>query len=719
MANETIRAVVKGITFKGERGYTVAKVLPDKGKSVMTVVGNMDLVKGETVDLEGCFVDHARFGRQFEVKSVRQNKPENEKDVMAFLAGGFLKGVGPATAAAIVAKFGDRSRDALEGHPSMLSSVPGIGKKKGAAIRKAWKDSMANRDVNIVLAGWGVSPTMACRITAKHGSKAAEVIRDNPYLLARSVDGIGFRKADAIALGSGMDPDDIKRVEAAAVHVVCDFFPSKGHCFTPVDDLVDGVKNLVSNATVEKILEAIERLETEKTLVRENDMIWPFGLLAAEKALAERVVALAEKKTILDKAVVDKAVKSAADSGVELAPEQLAAVTTALENGLSIITGGPGTGKTTVVRTVIKAAGNAGVGPVILMAPTGRAAKRLEETSGMKAGTAHRVLGFNPETGWNHDAKNPLRCGLLIVDEMSMADTPLARRILEAADDRTRVVLVGDVNQLPSVGPGNVLGDLIASGKVRVTELTRIFRQDENSYISVNAKDVNSGRMPALVDGNDVRFMNAALSANGGKSADVSQRAADLAVEAVTTLVRDGADPEDIRVLAPTYKGSCGVDALNSRLQSLFNPNWPGKPSVTRPDGSRMSVGDKVMNLRNDYDRMVFNGDVGTVASVLRGGELVVDFDGRDVSFRGEAKGNLTLAYAATVHKSQGSEYPFVVSVFVDQHGIMLQRALLYTSMTRASKMHVMVGTRSAVATCVQNRMSDDKRNTMLAERLT
>ncbi|MFM7321875.1 MAG: ATP-dependent RecD-like DNA helicase [Armatimonadota bacterium] len=725
---EVLEGVIERVTFHNEEnGWSVLKIAPkDGGRSVdpVAVLGNFTSpTAGESVRCRGAWIVHPQHGRQFRAQSYEVLRPATAAAIERYLGSGLVKGIGPKTAKLLVRTFGDRTLDVIEQDPEKLSSVRGIGRSKAGLIRDAWESQRAVRDIMLFLQGHGVTPTFAVRIYKHYQDRAIEVVERNPYRLATDIHGIGFKSADRIAQAVGFAKDAPERLEAGVLHVLAAEMEGGGHCHLPRAVLVEraaGAEHLGVEA--EGVERAVDRLVERGLLVVEAEDAPGEGPRVATAAVHRMEVELAamlhRRLTAAHAPGLDAARADARLAGVpaaaHLSEEQRGAVRMALMAPLCILTGGPGTGKTTTTNAMVAAFEAEGL-RVRIASPTGRAAKRASEVTGREARTIHRLLAWDPRAkAFKHGPDEPLELDVLVVDEASMLDLALAHALLGAVPEDAQVVLVGDVDQLPSVGPGNVLHDLIASGRVPVARLTQVFRQAARSRIVVGAHAIRLGEMPelappsALDDGVDFVFLPVE---------DAEEIPAKVAGIVAKSLPRRGFTPDMTTVLTPMQRGSAGARNLNERLQNVLNPEAPGKASVKRGERT-LRVGDRVMQRVNDYDKGVFNGDVGVVGAIdTEEQELVVHYPEGPVEYAFADLDQLAHALATTVHKSQGSEYPAAVIVFHTQHYLMLQRNLLYTAVTRAKRLAVLVGSRRAVAMAVGNR-NVAPRWTRLAERL-
>jgi exodeoxyribonuclease V alpha subunit len=706
-----------------ETHFTVAKLKEPKKRDLTTIVGVLfGVQEGEWLRCEGRFETSPEYGQQFRVASFEAATPETAYGIQKYLASGVVPGVGGELARRIVARFGAETLRVIEEAPRRLFEVEGIGPKRQAQLVAAWKEHTAVRRVMVFLRGHGIGGAHAARIHKKYGDAAIDRVRENPYRLASEVWGIGFVTADRIARSLGVPLDAPERAEAGVRHLLIDKLAGEGHVCAKRQEVVDGAAALLSLPR-ERIEEAIARgvaageLVVERRPARAVDAepwVYVRSLHAAEAGLARALLALLRAPRGIPPIKNDIAIEWVEKRRkIALAPSQRDALRLVLDSKVAVVTGGPGVGKTTIVASLLDIVEAKGV-RVRLAAPTGRAAKRMEEATGREAKTIHRLLKWNPRTAeFEHGPENPLDADMLILDECSMVDLPLMQRVVQALRPSAHLVFVGDRDQLPSVGPGNVLSDLVASRALPVARLTEIFRQARESRIVTNAHRVNRGEPPELCapgeGGGDFFFVEAEEPA----------RAVACLREVVCDFLprRFGVDPvRDVQVLAPMHRGEAGVQALNAELQGLLRGPARG-PQVTR-FGRSIAAGDKVLQLRNDYEKEVYNGDVGIVEAVHEGEqEVAVGFDDRTVRYSYSELDELELAYAVSIHKSQGSEYPCVVIPLLTQHYVMLQRNLLYTAITRGKRCVVIVGQPRALAIAVRNDESR-RRGSFLAERL-
>lgn len=730
---ESLEGTVERITYYSEEdGYSVIRLAPARqmgfwsgidSDGLLTVVGNLpELSPGETLQLKGYWQTHARHGRQFRAVNARRIKPATVEGIRRYLGSGLIKGIGPKTAERIVEHFALETLDILDEDPERLFEVDGVGPHRVHLITRAWAEQREIKQVMLFLQSHGVSTSLAVKIYKAYGDQAIELVNDDPYRLARDIWGIGFKTADQIAQSLGLPVDHPRRIEAGIVYALNQALDD-GHIYLPELELAAKAAELLDVPAVD-VQAAIERARLAEQVIVEaipSDARDPLRgvylppLYYAELGTANRLRHLLDLPAshlapLQRRNLAGLVTEVSAGIGVALSDRQQAAVQSALTNKVSILTGGPGTGKTTALRALIEVLRRGGHS-FALASPTGRAAKRMSEATGQPARTIHRMLGYSPAQGFAFDDQNPLPVDIVIVDEVSMLDTVLANALVRAVDPRSHLLLVGDVDQLPSVGAGDVLRDLIDSGEVPVTRLDVIFRQASDSLIITNAHRVNQGDMPIFPD-HAADFFHF-------KIADDPERAAELVVDIVQNRIpqRFGLDPlGDLQVIAPMYRGPVGVAALNQKLQAALNP--PGRPAQRLLGGRMYRVGDKVMQTRNNYDKEVFNGDVGRIHAFDFVEQLmIVDFDDRRIEYDWLEAGELTHAYAISVHRSQGSEYPAVVVPLVTQHYMLLQRNLIYTAITRAKRLVVLVGSLKAIAIAVKND-TVSQRYTTLAPRL-
>jgi exodeoxyribonuclease V alpha subunit len=702
--SETLVGLVERVTFHNpENGFCVLRVKARGQRDLVTVVGHAPVISaGEFVQTTGTWINDRTHGPQFKASFLRAAPPTTLEGIEKYLGSGMIRGIGPVYGKRLVQAFGEAVFDVIEAQPERLQDVEGIGPKRAGRIVAGWADQKVIREIMIFLHSHGVSTSRSVRIFKTYGADAIQVLSENPYRLVRDVRGIGFKTADTIAARLGIEKTAMIRARAGIGFTLTEAMDD-GHCGLPLDELVPIAEQLLEiPASIVQDALGLE-LEAGDVIADEVDgrrCIFLAGLHRSERAIAARLRSL--QAGVLPWPHVDPANAIPwveAETGIRLARSQKSALRLTLLSKVLVITGGPGVGKTTLINAILRVLASKGV-EIALAAPTGRAAKRLSESTGREAKTIHRLLEVDPRTGsFKRNEGKPLTCDLLVVDETSMVDVPLMHALLRAVPDRAALILVGDVDQLPSVGPGQVLADIIGSGAVPVMRLTEVFRQAAESRIIANAHRINAGRMPdwARDPKSDFHF--------------VSCRDPEDGVAKIVEIVRERIparfhlDPvRDIQVLCPMNRGGLGARALNLELQRILNP--PGDDAIQR-FGWTFGAGDKVMQVENDYDKEVYNGDLGFIRSIdLEAGEVMVEFDGREVAYGFGELDELVLAYATTIHKAQGSEYPAVVIPLTTQHYPMLRRNLLYTGVTRGRHLVVIVGQRRAVGIAVRGGQS-------------
>ncbi|MGK0358502.1 MAG: exodeoxyribonuclease V alpha subunit [Bradymonadia bacterium] len=692
--------MLERVLFSSDDGaFQVAFVRPDVGDPVKAVGALSGLAPGERVRLIGRRIHSQKFGAQFRVTAAYPVLPHSEDGVRRYLASGRVSGIGKQLAARLVAAFGAQTFDVILTTPERLAEVPGIGPKRCAELATAFVEQVARREAMIFLQGLGASSRAVQAIWQAHGANAIQHVRHNPYRLAEEISGIGFRSADGFARHLGFDPDDPARIAAAVVHLL-NRAAEDGHVYLPRDTLATQAEGLLGTSAQA----IIDTLIAEGRLVDGgHDRLALRHMDLGEAEIATRI---AERLAVQGPPLPVDLDALAATTNLRLAPAQSEAVQVAAEASLMLLTGGPGTGKTTIVQAILHVF-DALTGPVLLAAPTGRAAKRLSEACGRDASTLHRLLEYSPREGFKRGRDRPLEAAALIIDEASMIDQALMIAVLRALPADARLILVGDADQLPSVGPGQVLGDLLAVEEVPAVRLREVFRQARTSQIVAAAHAVQSGEMPPVApSGADTDFFI------------VWAQDADEAATLIDTMIAEripqafGIASADVQVLTPMHRGTCGAQNLNTRLQARLNPNG----NVLRLAARELRVGDRVMQVRNDYEREVYNGDLGRVQGFNTDG-VSVEFGGRAVDYPRLGLDAVQLAYACSVHKSQGSEYPAVILPVLDEHWMMLQRNLLYTALTRGRRLVVLVAQRRALHRAVRNTKGTE-RFTRLAERL-
>ena len=702
-----LRCVVERITYQNpENGYSVLKVKVKGYNDLVTLVGNLlEVPVGSVLLCRGEWKVDKRYGSQFVAATWEETMPATVYGIEKYLGSGLVKGIGPRFARAIVQRFGTETIDIIETDIERLYEVPNIGRKRVAKIRESWEKQKDIKNVMLFLQGYGVSTAYAAKIYREYGKESIEKVRENPYRLADDIWGIGFKTADGIAAKMGYEKEDPRRCRSGILYTLGQL-SDEGHVYAGEEQLVKTAGQLLE-AGETAIRDTLAGMLQAEDLILDKDAIYLPPFYHAECGTSRRLRDLAQStgRSLFD-GLFDPS-SLTAETGIEYDEVQLAAIRQAVTSKVMVLTGGPGTGKTTTTQGIIAALKKAGL-RVLLAAPTGRAAKRMSEATGMEAKTIHRLLEYNPQDGYKRNDENPLEGDALIVDECSMIDILLMNNLLKAVPVGMRLVFVGDIDQLPSVGAGNVLRDIIDSQRIPVVRLVRIFRQAQKSRIVMNAHTINQGRFPDTSNGRDTDFFF--------MREDDPERAAETIVRLVKERLPRAyrESPDRIQVLTPMQRGVVGAANLNLLLQQALNPSGP---SLSR-GGYTYRQGDRVMQLRNNYDKDVFNGDLGYIREVdTEERTLKVDFDGKWVEYDVTELDELTLAYATTIHKAQGSEYPIVVMPVLMTHFVMLQRNLIYTGITRAKKICVLLGAAKALAYAVRN-VSVLKRNTRLKERL-
>jgi len=703
------------VYYNPDNGYTVCRFAIDEGKPI-TVVGSFPpLSPGEVLKLKGKWEVNPKFGKQFHAESFSLALPASASGIEKFLASGLIRGIGPVLAKRILRKFGAGTLGVLTSKPEKLKDVEGIGPVKLREIRKSWDEHQDIRDLIIFLQEHNVSTNLATRIYRQYGERSFHVLKSNPYQLSLDIWGVGFKTADQLALKLGMDPGSPERVKAFILYVL-EKDNEQGHVFSLESEVrAKCLEELAADD--ERVDKAIAALAGKKLLVREpvasdSALYLPSFHLAQEEVVRDlhklAAVSCGGPPFDLDAGVLDVEKKL----GIAFSSMQKLAIKECFQKKVLVITGGPGTGKTTIIKAVVEIFGKWGR-EVLLAAPTGRAAKRLIDTTGREARTIHRVLEFQPKKGvFRRGEKYPLSGEELIIDEFSMVDLPLMHHVLKAVPASMRLVFVGDKDQLPSVGPGTLLRDIIESGTVTVVRLDEIFRQEKESYIVLNAHRINRGQglvfPPKGEQGSDFYFIHEE------DDRKVFETILGLCQTRIPRWLRIPALSPQIQVISPMYKGLVGVDSLNQELQQRLNPLQEGLKVGSR----EFRVRDKVMQIRNDYEKETFNGDIGTIVHLDKTRfRIIAEFDGRRVVYEKDDLNDITLAYAVSVHKAQGSEYQAVVMPLLTQHFIMLQRNLFYTALTRAKKLSVIVGSYKALHIAIKND-KPVKRNSLVKEKL-
>lgn len=713
-----LRCIVERTTYQSpETGYAVLKCRAKGYTDLVTVVGNMPEVHpGSILTLEGNWKMDARYGRQFEIVKFEETLPATAYGIEKYLGSGMIKGIGPRFAHLIVSAFGEKTLEIIETSPEKMLDIRGIGPKRVARITKSWEEQKEIKNIMLFLQSHDVSTAHATRIYKKYGVKSIETLKENPYRLADDIWGIGFKTADTIASKLGFGHEKYERLRGGLIFTL-NRLSEEGHCYATQKQLIE---------TGASLLEVDQALipPAISQMIEDEDVILEKNILLTSEAPTDRqiylppfyhaeagVAKLLKAKLCAPRAATQQQLDLLdhiqEQTGITYDVIQKEAILTGVNNHVMILTGGPGTGKTTTTLGIISALTEEH-NSVLLAAPTGRAAKRLSETTGMEAKTIHRLLEFNPLEGYQRNEENPLEGDVLIVDECSMIDIMLMYNLMKAIPAEMGLILVGDVDQLPSVGAGNVLRDIIDSEVFPVVRLTRIFRQAQSSRIIMNAHRINEGKFPDISNGKHTDF----FYIENADHEKIAEEIVNLVQNRLPKAYRIA--PQEIQVLTPIQRGVVGAVNLNQLLQNAINPGNTG----LRRGGFLYKEHDKVMQIRNNYDKEVFNGDIGTVESIdLEDHELFVLFDGRLVKYDVAELDELVLAYATTIHKAQGSEYPVVVMPVVMSHYKMLQRNLIYTGVTRAKKLLVMIGAKKAVGYAVRN-MTVSKRNTLLRLRL-
>jgi exodeoxyribonuclease V alpha subunit len=709
----SLTGLIERVTFHNEEtGFCVVRVKVEGHRDLVTVVGRASSINaGEWLTAEGAWVQDRDHGMQLKAEVLQTSAPTSREGIEKYLGSGLIKGIGPVYAKKLVDKFGEDVFAIIDGQSARLEQVRGIGQERRRLIKAAWGEQKVVREIMVFLHSNGVSTSRAVRIYKTYGDESVERVRANPYLLARDISGIGFKTADLIAQKLGIPEDSILRCRAGLAHILAEA-SGNGHCALPRTTLLESARGLLE-VDAELLERALKEMLAEGGLVEDSitgmDLVFLPALRHAELSIASSLRALTSREASYPTIDAIKALQWLFEkSNTELAPSQADALRRALTARVLVITGGPGVGKTTLVNSILMLLRAKKV-KCLLCAPTGRAAKRLAETTGLEAKTIHRLLEYQ-NAGFARNASHPLDCDLLVADETSMLDAPLMSKLLQALPQRAHLLLVGDVDQLPSVGPGAVLGDVIASGVVPVVRLTEIFRQASSSRIIVNAHRINHGEMPESEKDADFFFIER----------DDADRIASTILELVSARIprKWGLDPlRDIQVLCPMNRGSLGAVQMNRLLQERLNPRRGGEAAVEK-FGWEFRPRDKVIQTRNNYDKEVFNGDIGEIFRIDEfEREVGIRFEGREVVYDFNELDEISLAYAITIHKSQGSEFPAVVMPLAMQQYLLLQRNLLYTGVTRGRRLVVLVGDKKALQTAVRN--ADSKRRfTALAERL-
>ncbi len=706
---EELEGTVERVIFHNpENGYMVIRFTPVQGGEAMLVGNFLNVGEGLMLTVRGKWSVHPRFGRQFKVSEYEANLPRSEIGMRKYMEH-FIKGIGPVMAKKIVKHFGEETADVIERQPERLREVPGIGRGKYETIRASWEEHRKLKSVMMFLQSHGIGPGTAMKIFNTYGDASVKVLKDNPYILASEVYGIGFRIADRIAMSLGMEKDSPMRIEAGLKYTL-ETASNDGHVYLPRLELIEKASEILECdiGQAEQSLSIL--LDRDSAIIEEDHRIYSSRFHYAECKIAERLTwIIRSDKSSFGLSYKEEDIRNIEKQlGFPLTEKQRSVIDVLANNNVVILTGGPGTGKTFSTRAVINLFHQNGFS-ILLAAPTGRAAKRMTEATGWPSRTIHRLLEYQPvDKNFFRNKDHPLECDLLVLDETSMIDVLLMYHVINACREGMKILFVGDIDQLPSVGPGNVLGDLISSGCISTVRLDVVFRQEAQSSIICNAHLINQGKMPVMAKDRRGNF----FFSNKENPQEALESIVRICTERIPKQFQ--LDPQtDIQVITPMYRGPIGVDNLNKVLRDRINPG------VDVKCGSKMfRVGDRVMQIKNNYDKEVFNGDVGFIRNIyLEGGQLSIEFSDHRVKYQFAELDQLVLAYAITVHKSQGSEYKAVVMPVSTQHYIMLQRNLLYTGITRAEKLVVLVGTKKAIAIAVKNNKIEE-RYTSLAERI-
>ena len=713
-----IQGQVERITFYNkENGYTIARLKIPGNRDLITIVGNLfSIIPGEILKLKGEWKNHPKYGEQFLIQSYESIVPASVKGVEKYLGSGLIKGIGPVMAKRLVNKFGNETLEIIENDIQKLKEVEGIGTKRITMIKKAWDEQKDIRNVMIFLQEYGVSPSYAVKIYKQYGQNSIEIVRENPYRLATDIFGIGFVTADRIAQKLGLPKDAPARIEAGILYTL-NKFTENGHVYAPSTMLLSKCQDILG-VEENEAKKALINLSSHDAIIIDktsdnNEAVYLTPFHVAETGIVLMLKELIKFPKPLPLFRLEKTHQIVSrELGINLEESQQRALQAALEKKVLVITGGPGTGKTTLIKAIICMYQKMGYS-ILLTAPTGRAAKRMTEATGYEAKTLHRLLEYSPKDGqFKKNSENPLNADVFIIDETSMIDTILMYHFLKAIPSNATLILVGDVDQLPSVGAGNLLRDIIESGVIPTVRLTKIFRQAQDSLIISNAHRINDGKFPML-------------DFSPGKLQDFYFFPCDEPEKALKTILdlcyqripkTFGFHPLDhIQVLSPMHRGLVGAANLNLELQKILNPS--SKFEINR-GGNVFRIGDKVMQIRNNYDKDIYNGDIGQITKIDHEiQEITINFEGREINYEFSELDEIVLSYAISIHKSQGSEYPAILIPILTQHYMMLQRNLLYTAITRGKKLVVLVGSKKAIAIAVRNNQPL-KRYTLLKSRL-
>ncbi len=688
---DQIFGYIERITYQNqENGFTVARLKQPRKNELTTIVGPLAGVgAGVSVRLLGDWKTSPSHGVQFEVKECQIEEPSDVVGIQKYLESGMIRGIGPVYAKRIVKRFGEKTLEVIDKTPHRLANVEGIGEKRLEQIKQCWQEHKSIREVMVFLQRYSVSPAYAHKIYKIYGDETTERLKENPYTLAQHIPGISFRTADTIAFKMGFPKDGEQRIDSGIDFVLSEL-AAEGHTCHPKSGLIEKAQQMLEVDISERLKVAL----TEERIMQRDDYIWSKKLWISERGIERELERLQNGQSLLRDVKVDKAINWVEKKlNLTLADLQKQAVISSLQEKLHIITGGPGTGKSTITNAILTITERL-TPKIILAAPTGRAAKRMSEITGHPASTIHLLLKYDFKKGrFTKDRNDPLNCDLIIIDEVSMIDTTLMYHLLKAIPTHARVILVGDVNQLPSVGPGTVLQDLIKSKTIAVTTLSKIYRQAASSKIITNAHLINEGEFPDLTIDKDGDF----FFIKAEEAEEVTQTIVDLVCKRLRTRFHPF---DEIQVLAPMKRGGCGIDTLNTSLQEKLNP----QKDFLMSSGTRFSPGDKVMQIRNNYTKEVFNGDIGRLLKIDRDQqEILVKFDQKIVAYTFLELSELVLAYATSIHKYQGSESPCIIIPIHSSHFMMLKRNLLYTGVTRGKKLVVLVGTAKAIGIAISN----------------